>query len=144
MPLGDPHGGNFEYTDEGLPLDVFISSIPSPDPQKSCKFYTEILGLIPIAVCEDEVYLRRMHCTIRIFRSENYGIDTGLYIGVEDPYDLHRRLIDEGVRFKMDPKRTPMGVATSFFDSDGNIVYAIERGAVPCDDNINRAENRVA
>jgi len=138
MPLGDPHGGNFTYTEEGLPLESFIVSVPSADPRKAVAFYRDTLMMKVVMTSEDEVIVRRARCTIRLFRSGNTGIDTGIFIGVDDPYAFHRRMIDEGVRFKMDPKRLPMGVATSFFDDDDNILYAIETGAVPCEDDKNR------
>ncbi|MCQ2071187.1 MAG: VOC family protein [archaeon] len=136
MPIGDPHGGNFTYTEEGLPEVLFMSSIPSPDPLKAVAFYRDILMMDVVYSGPEEAVVRRGRATLRIFRSENYGIDTGIFIGVAEPYDFHRRMIDEGVRFKMDPKRLPMGVATSFFDDDGNVLYIIERYAVPCEEDI--------
>lgn len=144
MPLGDPHGGNFTYTDEGLPLDVFYVSVPSKDPEKASAFYRDVLMMDVLMHSPSEVFLRRARCTIRLYESQNAGIDTGVFIGVDDPYDFHRRMVDEGVRFKMDPKRLPMGVATSFFDEDGNILYAIEMGAVPYEENIKDRRDGVA
>ena len=135
MPIGDPHGGNFTYTEEGLPENIFMVSVPSRDPERAIPFYRDVLMMDVLYHGPEEAVVRRGSATIRIFRSENCGIDTGIFIGLEEPYDFHRRMIDEGVRFKMDPKRLPMGVATSFFDSDGNILYVIERAAVPCEDN---------
>lgn len=132
MPIGDPHGGNFTYTYEGLPETLFMSSVPSKDPEKAIAFYRDILMMDVLYHGPEEAVVRRGSATIRIFRSDKCGIDTGIFIGVEEPYDFHRRMIDEGVRFKMDPKKLPMGVATSFFDYDNNILYVIETGAVPC------------
>lgn len=133
MPIGDPHGGNFTYTEEGLPETVFMSSVPSADPVKAVAFYRDILMMNVLYSGPEEAVVRRNHATIRIYRSDRCGIDTGIFIGVSEPYDFHRRMIDEGVRFKMDPKKLPMGVATSFFDGDGNVLYVIETGAVPCE-----------
>lgn len=132
MPIGDPHGGNFTYTDEGLPENIFMVSIPSKDPSKAIVFYRDTLKMEVLYTGPDEAVVRRGYATIRLYRSDNCGIDTGIFIGVKEPYDFHRRMIDEGVRFKMDPKKLPMGVATSFFDMDGNILCVIETGAVPC------------
>ncbi len=135
MPIGDPHGGNFTYTDEGLPESLFMVSVPSKDPEKALPFYRDILMMKVLYHGPEEAVVRRGSATLRIFRSENTGIDTGIFIGVDEPYDFHRRMIDEGVRFKMDPKRLPMGVATSFFDDDGNVLYVIETGAMPCEEH---------
>ena len=137
MPLGDPHGGNFTYTDEGLPLESFVVSVPSRDPRKAVAFYRDTLMMDVVLESEDEMIVRRARCTIRIFRSASAGVDTGIFIGVDDPYAFHRRMIDEGVRFKMDPKRLSFGVATSFFDSDDNILYAVETGALPYEEHKN-------
>jgi len=135
MPIGDPHGGNFTYTEEGLPENIFMSSVPSKDPMRAVAFYRDILMMKVLYSGPDEAVVRRDHATLRIYRSDRTGIDTGIFIGVAEPYDFHRRMIDEGVRFKMDPKRLPMGVATSFFDDDDNVLYIIETGAVPCEEN---------
>ena len=126
MPLGDPHGGNFIYTKEGIPSGIALVTIPSRDIARSVRFYN---GLLKMEVCsqnEDEAVLSAGKDLIRLERRENVGIDTGLYLRTDSPYDLHRRLVDEGVIFIMDPKRTHLGLITSFKDDDGNIIYAVE------------------
>lgn len=125
MPLGDPHGGNFQYTDEGLPLDTAIASIPSPDPSRASLFYTGKLQMEVVLDTGDQVLLRRRGCTLRLFRSDAAGRDTGIFIGVDDPYRFRRRMTDEGVLFHLPPTRTDLGVILSFLDSDGNVLYAV-------------------
>ncbi len=124
MPLGDPRGGNFQYTNEGLPLDTAIASIPVADPKRAKTFYTDILMMGVVLETEDQVLVRREGCTLRLFRSDSTGIDTGIFIGVDDPYHFRRRMIDEGVLFHMPPTRTDLGVILSFLDEDRNILYA--------------------
>ena len=75
---------------------------------------------------DDEAILSAGKDLIRLEKRDAVGIDTGLYLRTDSPYDLHRRLVDEGVIFVMDPKRTHLGLITSFKDDDGNIIYAIE------------------
>ena len=75
---------------------------------------------------DDEAILAAGKDLIRIIKNDSVGIDTGIYLRTDSPYDLHRRLVDEGVIFVMDPKRTDLGLITSFKDDDGNIIYAIE------------------
>ena len=126
MPLGDPHGGNFIYTKEGIPSGIALVTIPSRDIARSVRFYN---GLLKMDVCsqnEDEAILSAGKDLIRLERKDTVGIDTGLYLRTDSPYDLHRRLVDEGVIFVMDPKRTYLGLITSFKDDDGNIIYAVE------------------
>lgn len=138
MPLGDPHGANFEYTVEGLPLDVFQVVIPVSDPRSSSEFYTDILRMETVSTTRDEVVVRRAGCMFRLRRSDRFGIDTGIYISVSSPYDFRRRMVDEGVEFVMPPTGTPFGVTTSFRDYDGNILYAVE--AQPTEGNNCRTE----
>ena len=45
MPLGDPHGGMFEYTVEGLPESVFAFTVPVSDVSRSVAFYRDVLGM---------------------------------------------------------------------------------------------------
>ena len=126
MPLGDPHGGNFIYTNEGIPSGIALATIPSRDIVRSVRFYN---GLLKMEVCsqnDDEAILSAGKDLILLTKSDTVGIDTGLYLRTDSPYDLHRRLVDEGVIFVMDPKRTHLGLITSFKDDDGNILYAIE------------------
>ena len=126
MPLGDPHGGNFIYTNEGIPSGIALVTIPSRNVERSVRFYN---GLLRMEICsqnEEEAILAAGKDLIRIVKSDSVGIDTGIYLRTGSPYDLHRRLVDEGVIFVMDPKRTDLGLITSFKDDDGNVIYAVE------------------
>ncbi len=129
MPLGDPGGGNFEYTTEGLPQGIFMASIPCKDLGRSISFYTESLGMELLYRTADTAVIYRGDTRIMLRISGEVCIDTGIYFSVDDPYALHRRLIDEGIIFVKDPVREPLGVVTSFRDCDGNIIYAMEMGA---------------
>ncbi len=130
MPIGDPHGGDFEYTDEGLPLNITAVRVPTSDLSTSIGFYTKLLGMEVIVRKDSYAVLRREGAVILLVVSPEVGIDTGFYIGVDDPYALHRRLIDEGVVFMVDPELGPVGVYTSFRDTDGNIIRAVDKYAV--------------
>lgn len=129
MPLGDPHGGNFEYTEEGLPLAVQVCTIPARDPVRSAAFYTDILGMELLGSDDDHAYLRRGSCRVVLRRSEQVGVDTGLFLAVDSPYNTRRRLIDEGVVFTQEPIHSPFGTYTSFRDDDGNTISVIDAGA---------------
>ena len=129
MPIGDPGGGNFSYTEEGLPETVFMATVPCRSIDKALLFYNGLLGMDVLYKKEKEAAVRRNGATLLLKVSDAVGIDTGIFLGVDNPYDLHRRLIDEGVIFVRDPIRAPLGVYTSFKDDDGNIVHAIETKA---------------
>lgn len=128
MPLGDPHGGNFIYTNEGIPKGIAAVSIPSRNIDRAVRFYTESLKMVLRSRDDDTAVLSAGKDIVIIRRSEDTGIDTGIYLRTDSPFDLHRRLVDEGVIFVLDPKRTPLGLITSFKDDDGNIIHAVEIG----------------
>lgn len=127
--MGDPHGANFEYTVEGLPESVFVCTIPVRDVSRSVGFYRDILHMDVLSEDDDAVYLRRGECRVVLKRSEKTGIDTGLYFGVDSPYNTRRRLIDEGVVFVQEPKRGPFGTFCSIRDDDANVIHLIETKA---------------
>ena len=126
MPLGDPHGANFEYTDEGLPESIFAFTVPSTDLDRSIGFYGDILGFELLGRDDSKAYMRRMGSTLILERSEKAGVDTGIYLTVDSPYNTHRRLVDEGTGFWSEPKRGPMGTFTGILDPDRNILRMIE------------------
>mgnify|MGYP000987244427 CR=1 FL=1 len=130
MPLGDPQGGDFEYTDEGLPENITAVRVPTKNLSAGMKFYINLLGMDVVTEKESYAVLRRGNAVILMEVSDKVGIDTGFYIGVDDPYALHRRLIDEGVVFMVDPEAGPVGVYTSFRDGDGNVIRAVDRYAI--------------
>lgn len=129
MPLGDPHGANFEYTVEGLPESIHVCTIPVRDVSRSVSFYVDVLHMEVLAKDDDSAYLVRGNCRIILKKSEVCGIDTGLYFGVDSPYNTRRRLIDEGVVFAQEPKRGPFGTFCSIRDDDANIIHLIETKA---------------
>ena len=129
MPLGDPHGGNFEYTVEGLPENIFACIIPVSDIGRSVEFYSEVLGMELFGKDDRSAYMVRGACRTVLRMSDAVGIDTGIVFGVDSPYNTRRRLIDEGVEFVVDPVRAPFGTFTSFLDPDGNVISVMEQKA---------------
>ena len=129
MPLGDPHGANFEYTVEGLPETIHACTVPVKQIDRAVGFYRDILGMEVLSSDGDAAYLIRSGCRIILKRSDTTGIDTGLYFGVDSPYNTRRRLIDEGVVFAQEPKRGPFGTFCSIRDDDGNTIHLIETKA---------------
>ncbi len=126
MPLGDPHGGNFVYTTEGLPKGIAAVSIPTKDVDRSIRFYEGLLRFRLLSRGEDVAIMAVGKDMIILRKSDITGVDTGLYLSTESVFDLHRRLIDEGVIFVIDPKRVDIGLITRFKDDDGNIIGAVE------------------
>ena len=129
MPIGDPHGGFFEYTEEGLPECIFACTIPVSDMDRSVRFYSDILGMELLGRDGSAAYMVRGSCRVILKASDSVGLDTGLFFGVDSPYNTRRRLIDEGVEFLREPARGPLGTETSFLDPDGNVIHATDVGA---------------
>lgn len=130
MPLGDPSGGFFEYTVEGLPESLAGAFIPVMDTERSSRFYIRILKMDLISDDGEIAVVGRKGFYLILKKSQTVGIDTGIIFGVDNPYDLHRRFIDENVVFVRDPLRGPIGVYTSFRDDDGNVLHAVDRRAM--------------
>lgn len=129
MPIGDPHGGLFEYTVEGLPERILACVIPVRDPERSKAFYSEVLGMRELGSDGDSVYMIRGECRIILRRCDRVGVEVGAVFGVDSPYNTRRRLMDEDVEFTVPPVRGPFGTFTSFLDPDGNILTVMECGA---------------
>ena len=127
MPLGDPCGGEFSYTDEGLPETLCAVSVRCRDLDVSEEFYCSLLGFRYVGEDKGMRVLRRGDAVLILTEGFTEPYDTGIYLGVDNPYDLHRRLIDEGVVFVRDPLNSPIGVYTSFRDPSGNTVHAADR-----------------
>ena len=117
-------------------LVLFVTSADRPLTQSERLFLEKILKwgkkvslvINKIDILESEN--AREEAVILLVISPNTGVDTGFYLGVDDPYALHRRLIDEGVIFMVDPEMGPIGVYTSFRDTDGNIIRVVDKYAI--------------
>ncbi len=116
----------FEYTVEGLPESIFAFVIPVSDIGRSILFYRDVLGMTVLGNDESSAYLRRGGCRMVLRVSDKVSVDTGVYMAVDSPYNTRRRLMDEEVEFVSDPKRTPFGVETSFYDPDRNIIHVMD------------------
>ena len=103
--------------------------MPVSDIDRSLGFYSDLLGMTVLGQDDGRAYLIRGACRIVLERSEKVGIDTGVYISVDSPYNTHRRLVDEGVGFWSEPRRGPMGTFTAILDPDRNVLRMIETGA---------------
>jgi extradiol dioxygenase family protein len=126
MPLGDPHGGNFTYTTEGIPNGIAAAIVPVHDIDRAIRFYNGLLRMEMLEKKADEAVMKCGASFIILKKSDVVGIDTGLVLRTDSPYDLHKRLVDEGVVFVLEPKKCQLGLLTIFRDDDGNTVRALE------------------
>ena len=126
MPLGDPHGGMFEYTVEGLPESVFALSIPVSSVDRAIDFNIEVLGMVLAGREGKYAFLRRGNCRIVLEESDSFGVDTRAFLAVDSPFNTRRRLMDEGVEFLDAPHASSVGVTCSLLDPDGNVIHVVE------------------
>ncbi|MCL2143022.1 MAG: VOC family protein [Methanomassiliicoccaceae archaeon] len=127
MPLGDPGGGNFEYTTEGLPLYVKFAEIPVSDMDRALRFYRDVMRMKVISQ-SDGVSVLEMNekCRIALVRRpDGVGKDTGIYLAVDEPFVFNRRMSDEGVIITRRPQKGSLGMFASFTDTEGNTLHVI-------------------
>ncbi len=136
MPIGDPMGGESDYQNRGRITRVWITAIPVSDLDGAVEFYSEVIGL-PVLLDSREnnwVELGRDDPLGKIalyvpssFDARQPGGDTGIVLETDSIYELHRRLVDEGVIFRMKPLRQQWGgLMAVFIDPDGNEITVVE------------------
>jgi len=106
MPLGDPGGCNFEYTTEGLPESIVCADIPVKDMERAVSFYHDVLKLKIISQSEKMSVLSAGDQKIILsLDPKATGKDTGIFFGVDDPFNFNRRMMDDGVNDKASSER---------------------------------------
>ncbi len=135
MPLGDPMGGDTQYDDRGFLLGVSTVAIPVRDLEGAVSFYEGTLGLsvqrdsrkdnwVELGPSEG---LGRIALYVPDKEGRMPGGPTGIILTTESIYDLHRKLVDRGVRFVVKPeKRLIGGVMAIFLDQDDNQIAVVE------------------
>ena len=133
MPIGDPGGGEASQQEKGWLTGVHMAAVPVRDLDVAVEFYTERVGLR---------LRRRGGGWAELGNSEGQGFillyvprpgerrpgdGSGAMLSCDSIYDLHRRLVDEGVTFKLKPQRQPWGgLMAVFLDQDGNELMVLE------------------
>lgn len=136
MPIGDPMGGEVDRLDKGKLTRVWMTAVPVSNLNDALEFYAEVLGL-PVQLDSREnnwIELGREepHEKLALFvpaihDNRQPGGDTGIVFETDNIYELHRRLVDEGVEFKLKPQRQQWGgLMATFLDPDGNELTAVE------------------
>ena len=125
--FGRSSGGSFEYTVEGLPESLAGAFIPEGI-QGSSRFYNRVLKMDLVSDDGETAVVGRKGSIWYSGRARSSAWIRDPW--GDNPYDLHRRFIDEGVVFVRDPLRGPIGVYTSFRDEDGNVLHAVDRRAM--------------
>ncbi|MDI3482195.1 MAG: hypothetical protein PWQ88_66 [Candidatus Methanomethylophilaceae archaeon] len=128
MPLGNPMGEDFVYSDEGLPIGIFMGTVRVSSLEQALTFYRDLLGMEIVKTLVGRAILScgEQMLMLRESSPELIGGETGLYLATKSIYDLHARLVDEGVIFVQPPLRDEVGLTAIVVDDDGNILTFIE------------------
>jgi predicted enzyme related to lactoylglutathione lyase len=130
MPLGDPQGGELYDLGRGLLTRVWMTTVPVRDIDDAVEFYRDILGLDIVLDARRnnwvEMGAKGPLAKIVLFvpkpdDARQPGIDTGIIFATDSIFEVHRRLVDEGVQFLLRPERQPWGGLVAIFsDPEGN------------------------
>lgn len=133
MPLGDPKGADFTYTDEGRPTGLVLATVRVSSLDMAVEFYRDLIKLELLHEGDGRAMLR---CGPQILLLKEsppdwVGGDTGLVLSTDSIYELHRRLVDEAVVFAQPPERNELGLTAVLSDDDGNLITFVELPSVP-------------
>jgi predicted enzyme related to lactoylglutathione lyase len=130
MPIGDPHGGEFYDLGRGLLTRVWMATVPVRDLDDAVEYYRDVLGLDIVLDARQnnwvEMGAKEPLAKIVLFvprpdDPRQPGTDTGIVFATDSIFEVHRRLVDEGVKFLLKPERQPWGGLVAIFsDPDGN------------------------
>jgi predicted enzyme related to lactoylglutathione lyase len=136
MPLGEPMGGEAPYAERGKLTRVWLSAVPVSDLEEAVAFYAGTLGLTLriwikskgwAELGSDEPLGKIALYVPEAGDVRQPGGPSGIVFDTDSIFDLHRKLVDEGVRFGLKPeKREFGGLMATFFDPDGNEFQVVE------------------
>jgi predicted enzyme related to lactoylglutathione lyase len=123
-------GGEFYDLGRGRLTRIWMVSVPVRDLEAAMEYYRDVLGL---EIHEDARAQNRVEMgwkggedRLALYvpnktDQRQPGSDTGLVFATDSVFELHRRLVDEGVNFILKPERQPWGGLMAIFeDLDGN------------------------
>jgi catechol 2,3-dioxygenase-like lactoylglutathione lyase family enzyme len=121
-------GGELYDMGRGRLTRLRRSTVPVPDLDEAIGYYRDVLGLETIAEHKDHNWAEvgwHEGGSIMLYvpskeEKRQPGGDTGIIFGTDSLFELHRRLVDEGVEFVLKPERRPWGLMAIFMDLYGN------------------------
>lgn len=129
-------GGEAPEVGRGGLVRVWMTAVPVSDLDRAVEFYCKVLGLQVQLDSRDnnwvelgpEEPLGKVALYVpSVHDRRKPGGPTGIVFSTDSVYDLHRRLVDEGVRFRLKPERqTWGGLMAVFLDEDGNELTVVE------------------
>jgi predicted enzyme related to lactoylglutathione lyase len=141
MPIGDPMGGETYDLGRGRLKRVWMATVPVNDVEEAVNWYRESLGLdvlydqkaydwVEMGVIGEDARIALYVPKER--DAKKPGIDTGIMFATDSIFEVHRRLVDEGVIFVLKPEKQSWGGLLAIFqDPFGNKLGVIEDEARP-------------
>ena len=138
-------GGETQYDSRGVLLGVSTVAIPVKDLTSAVSFYEGMLGLNVQRDSRVDNWvelgpsgsLGRIALYVPDKIGRRPGGPTGIILTTESIYDLHRKLVDRGVRFAVKPeKRQVGGLIAIFLDQDDNQIAVVEEIVPSISENV--------
>lgn len=133
MPIGDPMASNDPREEKGRLTRVWMTGVPVRDLDAALDFYMQTLGLElrrrdgNWAELGPSEPMGKVALYVPREGERQPGGVSGVVFSCDSMYDVHRRLVDEGVVFKVKPERQPWGgLMAVFLDPDGNELMVLE------------------
>lgn len=141
MPIGDPMGGESYDLGRGKLKRVWMVKVPVNDLKRAVDWYTGALGLglVHDRSADNWVEVGLVDENVRIVlfvpdprEDKRPGTDTGIIFATDSIFEVHRRLVDEGVDFIIKPERQAWGgLMAVFLDPFGNKLGILEESERP-------------
>lgn len=146
-------GGDTQFDSRGILLGVSAVAIPVRDLAGAVSFYEQMFGLSVQRDSRAENWvemgsygsLARIALYVPDKGGRKPGGPTGIILATESIYDLHRKMVDRGVRFVVKPeKRMVGGLIAIFLDQDDNQITVVEETLPQIPENGKDAEQAPA
>jgi len=133
MPIGDPMASNDPREEKGRLTRVWMVGVPVNDLDIALDFYMQKLGLElrrrdgNWAELGPGEPMGKVALYVPREGERQPGGMSGVVFSCDSMYDMHRRLVDEGVVFKLKPEKQPWGgLMAVLLDQDGNELMVLE------------------
>lgn len=141
MPVGDPMGGETYDLGRGRLKRVWMITVPVSDLEEAVDWYRGALGLevlydrkadnwVEMGIIGEDARIALYVPTDA--DPKRPGIDIGVMFATDSIFEVHRRLVDEGVIFTVKPEKRPWGgLIAIFLDPFGNRLGVLEDATRP-------------
>ena len=130
-------GGEFYDLGRGRLLGLWMTTVPVKDLEAAVEYYRDVLELVVLIDLRPQNWVEMgwqgSEGRLVLFvpakdDPRQPGIDTGAVLATDSVFEVHRRLVDEGVNFIVKPeRRPPFGMMAVFEDLYGNRFTVMEK-----------------